>query len=211
LRSRIPAAKNAQSRIVTKSDLLARVYTMPSNFGRVFRAGIRTSPSNPLAAQLFIISRDIEQRLVISPDSLKKNLRVFLNEFRMISDAIDILDAQVLNIGVEFKVVTEQQAIKNIIIQDIITRLQSFFDIKNFQIDQPIPIDDVRNIIFNSPGVVSVLETRFRNLSGKQNEREYSGTAFDVNSNIRKNLIIGPPGSIFEMKYPKFDIVGSAV
>lgn len=41
LKSRVPSARNAQSRIVTKEDLLARVYTMPSSFGRVFRAGPR--------------------------------------------------------------------------------------------------------------------------------------------------------------------------
>ena len=62
LSSRIPAARNAQSRIVTKEDLVARVYTMPSSLGRVFRAGIRSNPINPLATQLFInISRHIRQ------------------------------------------------------------------------------------------------------------------------------------------------------
>src|SRR3990167_7798146 len=101
LRAKIPAARNAQNRIVTKEDLLARVYTMPSNFGRVFRAGVRSNPRNPLAAQLFIVSRDADGNLVVSPDALKKNLRVFLNQFRMISAAIDILDARVINISIE--------------------------------------------------------------------------------------------------------------
>lgn len=211
LRSAIPAARNAQGRIVTRADLLARIYKMPSNFGRVFRAGVRSNPRNPLAAQIFIISRNNEGKLVISPDTLKKNLRTFLNSFRLISGAIDILDAQVVNIGVEFKISTEPDAVKNLVIQDIITRLTRFFDVKNFQIDQPVSIDDVHNIIYNSPGVVSVIDVKVRNYSGVVQERIYSSTRFDVASNIRKRLIIGPPGSIFELRYPQVDIVGSAI
>ena len=211
LRGRIPAARNSQSRIVTKPDLLARIYTLPSSFGRVFRAGIRSNPNNPLASQLFVISRDSDKRLIIAPDTVKINLRKYLNEFRLISDAIDILDAPVINIGLEFKVTTDPEATKSIIIQDIIARLQRYFKIENFQIDQPLPLDDVQNIIFNSPGVISVVDVKFKNMHGNVMDRTYSNIKFDVNSNIRKKLLIGPPGSIFEMRYPDFDIVGSAV
>lgn len=211
LRSKVPAARNAQSRIVTTPDLLARVYTMPSNFGRVFRAGVRSNPRNPLATQLFIISRDADKRLVVSPDSLKKNLRLFLNEFRMISDAIDILDAAVINIGVDFRVAVEPNAVKNIVIQNIIARLRKYLDIKNFQIDQPIRVDDIHNIIYTTQGVASVIDVRFRGISGSVNDREYSTIRFDVTSNTKKRLLVpSPAGSIFEVRYPDFDIVGSA-
>lgn len=211
LRSKIPAARNAQNRIVTKEDLLARVYTMPSNFGRVFRAGVRSNPRNPLAAQLFIVSRDAGGNLVISPDALKKNLRVFLNQFRMISDAIDILDARVVNFSIEFKVALQPSSTKNVVLQDIISRLQRYFAIENFQIDQPIQLDDVNNIIFNSPGVMSVIDLRAKNMFGTVLERTYSGSKFDVASNTKKRLIVGPPGSIFEIRYPQYDIVGTAI
>lgn len=211
LRDKIPASRNAQSRIVTKADLLARVYTMPANFGRVFRAGVRSNPRNPLATQLFIISRNADEQLIVSPDALKKNLRTFLNEFRMISDAIDILDAPVVNLGIEFKVVTEPLAVKNIVLQTIITSLKRYFRVENFNIDQPIRIDEVHNIIFNSPGVVGVIDLRFKGINGTVGDREYSEVKFDVASNIRKRMVIGPPGSIFELRFPDTDIVGSAL
>jgi hypothetical protein len=212
LRAKIPGARNAQNRIVTSADLLARVYTMPSNFGRVFRAGIRSNPRNPLATQLFIISRDADNKLIISPDTLKKNLRTFLNEFRMISDAIDILDAAVINLAVEFKVAVEPNSVKNVVLQDIITRLKKYFDIRNFQIDQPVRIDDIHNIVYNSPGVAAVIDVRVKNVTGTVLDREYSDVKFDVVSNTRKRLLVpNPGGSIFEVRYPDFDIVGSAV
>jgi hypothetical protein len=211
LRDKIPASRNSQSRIVTKPDMIARVYMMPSNFGRVFRASIRSNPQNPLATQLFIISRNAEGQLIVSPDTLKKNLRTFLNQYRMITDAIDILDAQVINVGVEFKVSTEVDAIKNLVIQDIISKLRKYFDITNFSIDKPISLDDIHNIIYRTQGVQSVIDIRFKNMTGVISGREYSTVKYDVNSNIKKRLLIGPPGSIFEVKHPSWDIVGSAL
>ena len=88
------AFRNSQSRVVTRQDLVARVYTMPTKFGRVFRVGIRDNPSNPLASVVSIISRDSKSKLTISPDTLKENLKVYLNEYRLISDAVDIVDAR---------------------------------------------------------------------------------------------------------------------
>jgi hypothetical protein len=211
LKTKVPSARNAQERIVTREDLLARVYTMPSSFGRVFRAGVRSNPINPLAAQLFIISRDSGGGLAVSPDSLKENLITYLNQFRMISDAIDILDAPVVNIGVEFEVVTEPLANKNLVVQKIISRLKSFFSIGNFQIDQPIRISDVRNLIFNNPNVVSVTNLKFNNLTGAIKERSYSNNTINISTNTIKGMLFPPPGGIFEVKYANFDILGNGL
>lgn len=211
LRSKVPAARNSQQRIVSKEDLLARVYTMPSNFGRVFRAGVRPNPVNPQATQLFIVSRDGDGNLTTSPDSLKDNLVVFLNQFRMIGDAIDILDAPIANIGVEFEVVTEPQVNRNIVIQNIISRLQTFFKQENFQIDQPIRISDVQNIIYNNNGVVNVERLRFKSLSSTVDGREYQGSSINIATNTIRGLLFPPPGGMFQVKYPNFDLIGSGI
>lgn len=210
LKAQIPTTRNSQKRIVTRPDLLARVYTMPSNFGRVFRAAVRSNPNNPLAAQLFIISRDENSRLVISPDTLKKNLSTYLNQFRMISDAIDILDAQVVNLRLKFEIVTDPTQNKKIILQGILQKLQKYFDIKNFQIDQPINLQDITNIIFNNIGVISINNIKFENATGLINNRTYSDVYFDVQTNTTKGLIIPPAGGIFEVRYLDVDIIGRA-
>lgn len=209
LRDKVPAARNSQARIVTREDLLARVYTMPSNFGRVFRAGIRSNPNNPLATQLFIVSRDVNSNLITSPDSLKKNLRVYLNQFRLISDAIDILDAQVIDIGVKFSVVADPAANKNAIVQTVISNLATYFDISNFQIDAPIVISEAQNIIINSPGVISLTGLEIFNRAGIIDNRAYSNISLNIPANTFRGLVIPPPGGIFQMKYPNVDIIGS--
>ena len=149
LRSQIPAARNSQSRIVTKSDLISRIYTLPNAFGRVYRAGIRPNPINSLASQIFIISRSKSGALTMSSDTLKKNLRTYLNEFRAVSDAYDILDARVINLGINIDIVAHPESNKSQVAQKVISNLTSLLNMNNIQIDQPIPISDILNSVIN--------------------------------------------------------------
>ena len=211
LKAHIPQSKQMQSRIVSKEDLLSRIYTLPAQFGRVYRAGIRQNPNNPLAVQLFIISRDIDKNLSVSPDALKKNLRVYLNEFRLISDAIDVLDARVINIGIKFEIVSHIDKNKNEVVQNVISAISEIMKVENFQIDQPIVLDDLTNVIINTLGVISLTNLKVVNLNGTIEDRVYSDSSFSVDGSTYRRMIIGPPGSIFELKYPDNDIVGTSL
>lgn len=211
LRQLIPAYRNAQSRVVTGSDLLARVYTLPANFGRVFRAGIRAHPNNPLTTLLYIVCRDSAGRLIPAPDSLKLNLRQLLNQYRMISDSIDILDVPIVNIGLEYQIITAPTANRSLVVQTVNQRLAKFLSTRERQVDQPISLSDVRNIIFNNPGIVSVIDVKIRNNVGTVGGKAYSDIQFAITANTVKDHIFPPAGGIFEVRYPKVDIVGSAV
>jgi len=211
LKLRVAGARAAQSRIVTKEDILARVYTMPANFGRVFRASIRSNPNNPLSSLLYIISRNASGQLIVSPDSLKKNLAKYLNSFRMISDAIDVLDAQVINLQVEFVLVVDPNYNRALVLNNVLARLRQYFSIKFFEIDQPIVIDDIRNLIYNNTGVLSLQSLNLRNVTGTIGTRTYSNVTFDVNGNTNRGLVIGPAGSIFEVRFKDNDLIGSVI
>lgn len=211
LKQRVGGARAAQGRIVTKEDLLARVYTMPANFGRVFRASIRSNPNNPLSSLLYIISRDTTGKLIVAPDSLKKNLAKYLNSYRMISDAIDVLDAQVINLQVEFVIVVDPNYNRALVLNNVLARLKQYFNIKFFEIDQPIGLDDIRNIIYNNTGVLTLQSLNIRNVTGSLGTRTYSDVQFDPATNTNRGLVIGPPGSIFEVRYKDNDLIGSVV
>lgn len=210
VRAAIAQSRNQQSRIVTQDDLLARVYSLPTPFGRVFRASVRKSARNPLASELFVISKDISGRLVPASDTLKKNLSVYLNEFRLISDAIDVLDVQVINYGIEYSVVTTPEANKAAVVSAIDAEIGRVIDLNNFQIDQPIIEADFINAIINTPGVLAMNSLLLYNKSGLISERQYSPVVYDMTANKFKGMIVGPPGSIFEVKYGSVDILGSA-
>jgi len=210
LRAQIPAARSMQSRIVTKQDLLARIYTLPSNFGRVYRAGIRANPNNPLSTQLFVVCRGKDGRLVVAPDALKKNMRTYLNQFRLISDAIDVLDARIINFGIEFSIIAAPDANKNEVIQTVISELKDVFRIDNFQIGQSLIYADIVNVIINVQGVIALPDLMVTNIRGSTDGRTYSNSTINIDASTLNGMIIGPPGSLFELRYPEYDVLGSA-
>jgi len=210
LRSTALAFRNSQSRIVTKQDLISRIYTMPTNFGRVFRIGIRSNQNNPLASTVAIISRDSDNRLVLSPDALKQNLQTYLNEFRLISDAIDIVDARIINIGVRYSIVVDAFSNKELTVQRVNASLKNYLKIENFQIDQPIVISDLTNLILNTDGVLSQISIEIKSKVGIDKTRTYSDQTFNIASNTSRGIVVPPKGSIFELRFPDDDIVGNA-
>ena len=121
---------------------------MPPNFGRVYRVGVRSNPTNPLSTLLFVVSRDSNEFLTISPDSLKKNLAKYLNQFRLTSDAIDILDSQIVNYKFTYNVVLDGNADKTTTIATINNKIANYLQTKNFQIDQFIVISDIQYYFF---------------------------------------------------------------
>jgi hypothetical protein len=207
----VPTAKNTQERIVSKEDLLARVYTMPSNFGRVFRASVGRNPVSPLSSRLYIISRDNDDRLTTSPDALKMNLKRYLSRYRMNSESIDIMDAAVINYEVLFQVVVDPTLNKSILLQTIIRDLRSLLAINNFHIGQPLVVSEIVASIFSHQGVIAVDSVRINNLTGPVKNLTYSPVAYDMTANTRSQLIYPPEGGIFELKYPDVNITGRVV
>lgn len=204
-------ASTQQKRTVTREDLLARVYSIPTNFGKVFRAAVRDNPNNQFATQLFVISRNKKGNLIIAPDTLKENLSIYLSKFRLISDAVDIVDAAIVNLSLRYSVAIGKGSSRTATLQNINFKLKNYFNIKNFQIDQPIITGEIENIILNCQGVVSLLSLKFNNMAGTNKERIYSNFRYSPGRNIDRGFIFPPPGGIFEIRYPADDIVGSAI
>jgi hypothetical protein len=208
LKSLIPIMKGSQERIVSKEDLIARIYSLPSNFGRVFRAAIGQNQSNTLSSQLFVVSRNSKNQLTLTSDTLKENIVKFLSPYRLISDAIDILDAKIINISFNFEITIDPTLNKDVLGQQVISKLKRFFNIKNFHINQPINKSDLINLIFSIPGVMSVDSIKIE-IPVSNGNLVYSSNSFNVENNtVRNSLIVPPDGGIFELKYPDSDIKG---
>lgn len=205
LRNLLPQIKNSQNRVVTKSDLLARLYSMPSNFGKIFRAAIN---QNINYTDVYIISRNSNNQLIKSPKELKNNLVKYLDSYRIISDAIKFSDAEIINIQLKFEITTEQQFNSQRVLQDVISVLRTKFDIKNQNIGQTINISEIFNLIFSVRGVLSVDKIKIENIFGIVDNRNYSDTFFEIEENKFGEIIIPPSNGIFELKFPDFDIIG---
>jgi hypothetical protein len=216
LQSRINSTRFLQSRIVSRQDLLARIYSLPAKFGRVYRAAVVQNVNNPSGAPLvYVISRDANGKLSVSSDILKKNLRLYLNEFRLMSDALDILDAKIINFSIKYKVLVDPSYNKSNVLQKINSVIARSIKLSNFQIGQPIIKDDIRNSIINQEGVISLVDLRFETVKVNKDNffagRSYSGVTYDFDANEQNGIYIPPTGGLFELKYPTSDILGSSV
>lgn len=216
LQTRINSSRFLQSRIVSRQDLLARIYTLPAKFGRVYRAAVLENPENPGGAPLvYVISKNSTGQMEITSDTLKKNLSLYLNEFRLLSDALDIMDAFLINFRIKYKVLIDPSLNKSGVLKTINTAIAAAMKSTNFQINQPIIIDDIRNVIINQNGVISLIDLVFETVQTSEDNRyagrSYSSNQYNFNNNLINGVFIPPPGGLFELKYPNADILGTSL
>ena len=128
----------------------------------------------------------------------------------MLTDAINIRDSHILNIGVKADIVAYKNYNKNEVILRCIDSLKSYFEIEKWQINQPIILAEIINELLKVEGVQNVnnviLENKWNTTNG------YSGNFYDMNA-AKKDGIIYPAQdpSIFEIKFPDTDIRGRVV
>lgn len=210
IRQLIPSVYASQSRLVTAQDFIARSLSMPSKFGSIFRAYAKPSAANKNSVELITLSRDSSGFVTVAPDQLKENLSTYLSKFRMITDAIDILDGKVANIACKFEVLTNPDYNKTEILANCIEDLKSYFDITKWQISQPINLTDLYVLIAAVPGVLSVVTVDIINRVGIFDSRTYSNDAYNIAANKRNGIIYCSENTIFELKHPNKDISGVA-
>jgi hypothetical protein len=212
---------STQLRAVTKDDYIVRALSMPSEYGTVSKAYISqdlnqnaqqtvaTSPSNnPLALDLYILSYNSSKQLTTGSAILKQNLVTYLNQYRMVTDAINIKDAYYINMGLNFDITVVSGYSNKDVITTCITVLKDHFNIDKWQINQPITLSDVQSKLLQVKGVQSVVKLEVINKQGG----DYSQYGYDI-AGATKNGNIYPSldPAIFEIRFPDVDIQGRVV
>ena len=209
-----------QNRLVTREDYIIRSYSMPARFGSVAKAYIvpddqltqstRDRVANPLAMNLYVLGYNESKQLVELNQAIKENLKTYLGNYRMLTDAVNIKDAFVINIGIDFQITILPNYNGNDVLLRCINELKKFFNVDKWQINQPLLTYDVINIIGNTKGVQSVMNVSYKNLYDP--DKGYSGNVYNLVSATKKGIIypsLDP--SIFEIKFPNSDITGQVV
>ncbi len=203
---------NTQQRNVTADDYLVRALSMPSKYGDIAKA-YTTKPSvkDPdTILDLYVLAYDTNSKLVISSDTIKSNLQTYLNQYRMIGDTVNIKNAFIINISCDFEIVTLPNFNNSDVLARCITALQGYFNINNWQINQPIIISEISVLLDNIPGVQTVQSILISNKAGTNSG--YSQYAYDIRGATQSGIIypsLDP--SIFEIKYPQTDIKGKVI
>ena len=211
-----------QNRLVTKDDYIIRCYSMPAKFGSVAKAYIvpddqlsqnqmeTTRIPNPLAMNLYVLGIDNNNNLTSLNDAVKTNLKNYLDYYRILTDAVNILNAFIVNIGIEFEITVNSNYNSNEVLLLCINELKEYFSIDKWQINQPIIMSDVMNILGNIDGVQSVVDLDFKNLFNTADN--YSGNVYDLESATKQGIIYPPlDPAIFEIKFLNKDIKGRVV
>ncbi len=207
LKGFVTATRTMQNRIVTTDDLLARIYTLPTDFGIVFRANVLPNPENALSSILYIVSLDAEEKLIAASDALKKNLSTYLNEFRLIGDAMDVLDASVLNFQVKVTCRFSHNANKYELISLVSRKIQDLFTKESLAMGKPIVKSDIINAVINQPGVISCVSVDLVNVAGTLEDREYSSITKNIDLSLKDDIYFAEPHEIFELRFPASDIL----
>jgi hypothetical protein len=212
---------STQLRAVTKDDYIVRALSMPSEYGTVAKAYISQDfnqnpqqtvatiqQNNPLALDLYILSYNSSKQLTTATTILKENLVTYLNQYRMVTDAINIRDAYYINIGLNFDIITLSGYANKDVITNCINVLKDHFNIDKWQINQPITLSDIQSKLLQVKGVQSVVKLEIINKQGGN----YSQYGYDI-AGATKNGNIYPSldPAIFEVRLPDVDIQGRVV
>ena len=218
------AAFAAQNRAITREDYIVRCYSMPKKFGSVAKAYIigdeqqntnditypRETIDNQLALNLYTLAYDINKNFVPLNDALKQNLRTYLSNFRMLTDAINIKTAHIVNIGVEFDIIPRPSLNSNEVLLACIARLKELLNNDRMQINMPINVSNLYTELDKIEGVQSVARLEINNLFDTR--EGYAGNQYNIDGAIRNGILypsLDP--CIFEVKYPNKDIKGRIV
>ena len=211
-----------QNRLVTREDYIIRAYSMPPRFGSVSKAYIVPDDqlsqqsleeqriANPLALNMYVLGFNSTKQLIPLNKAIKENLKTYLDYYRILTDAVNIKDAFVINIGLDFEISVLSNYNSNEVLLKCIESLKTYFDIDRWQINQPIIKSDVLNRLGNVKGVQNVVGVLFKNLYNST--QNYSGNIYDITTATKQGVIypsLDP--SIFEVKFPNQDIKGRVV
>jgi hypothetical protein len=207
LKQRVNDVFSSQNRAVTASDYEALVYRMSPRFGSVKRARIyRDQDSFKRNLNLYVLSEDADGKFLTSSQLLKNNIKTWLNHYRMINDTIDILDARIINITINFVAVVNYTQDKVEALGAAITRIEEMFAEK-LDIGQPIYISKIYDILNNLDEIVDVTDVGITNKSGGL----YSDQVLNLKEYISADgrILYAPENTVYELKYSDLDIKGT--
>ena len=214
-------AYSTQLRAVTKDDYIVRALAMPADYGTVSKAYISqdfynnpqqtisyTQGFNPLSLDLYVLSYNSSKQLATGSALLKNNLATYINQYRMVTDAINIKDAYYINIGINFDITVLSGYSNKDILTSCIATLQDHFNIDNWQINQPIILSEITSKLLQIRGVQSIVKIEVVNKQGG----DYSQYGYDIAGATRNgNVYPSLDPAIFEIRFPNTDIQGRVV
>ena len=197
----------SQNRAVTKQDYLSVVYRMPGAFGQIKRANIvQDADSFKRNLNIYCLSENVSGFLTAPTIIIKKNLKTWLNKYKMINDTVDILNGKVINIGIDFTAIAKRGVNKYDLLINIYDTLRDTFATQKQQIGERFYITDIYTTINRIEGVVDTTEV----IVEQKLTAKHSQVSFKMSEAIAADgrYIEVPENVALEIRYPTEDIKG---
>ena len=210
-----------QNRAVTREDYIMRSYAMPSKYGAIAKAYVEQDTQasrwnvqdripNQNSLNLYVLTYNSDKQFEYANSAIKENLRQYLRQYRILTDSIQIKNPFIINIGVNYDVITRPNYNSYEVLLRCNERLIELMKNDNMQIAGPIVLSTLIVELDKIDGVQSVENFEVVNLT--DSDSGYSPYAYSI-ENATRNGIIYPSldPCIFEVKYPRQDIRGRVV
>lgn len=198
----------AQNRAVTVNDYNSLLRNMPSVFGAPAKVSI-TENNNKIFISL--LSYDTSGALTsIVSNTLRQNIANYLSNYRMMNDYISVTSAEVLDLGVDVSVVLDATQNSGQIVTDIVNRVADYFNPQVRELGQNVYISELKSILQNLTGVITVTEMIFQNkVGGQYSSAETSMSYSDVEQKIIRSVddtLFAQPNQVYQVRFPQKDI-----
>jgi len=198
----------AQNRAVSLLDYQSIIYAMPSQFGKIKRCTIMQDNSSfKRNLNVYVVSENNNGLLVTANSIVKSNLKTWLSQYKMINDTIDILDAKIINYGIDFSIVVDPFYDRTTVLNTALTTLQVAMTQNKLDIGESISIANIYNTLNKIDGVIDTRDVTLTQKFGSV----YSDLVIDLNAmtTFDGNYVNAPKNVIYEIKFPSIDIKGT--
>ena len=208
LKQRIFSTHSSQNRAVTREDYKSMCYAMPAKFGKIKRVNVVQDPDSfKRNINMYVLSEGPNGLFTAANDTLKNNLKTWINRNRMINDTVDILDAKIVNLGIQYLVQSDSITNSSDLMSLINLRLSNHFDVNKQDIGESFSISSIFNVINSTMGVEDVIKVKVSQKTGSA----YSDVMFDLESATSADgrIIYAPENVVFEVAITDVDIEGT--
>ena len=198
----------AQSRAVTVNDYNSLLRNMPSVFGAPAKVAI-TENNNKIMISLFSYDTSGALTSIVS-NTLRQNIANYLSNYRMMNDYISVSSAEVLDLGIDVSVVLDATQNSGQIVTDVVNRIADYFNPQVRELGQNVYISELRSILQNLTGVITVTDMIFQNkVGGQYSSAETSMSYSDSEQKIIRSVddtLFAQPNQVYQVRFPQKDI-----
>ena len=156
---------------------------------------------------MYVLAEDSNGYLATANNTLKENLKMWLNNYKMIHDTIDIMDAKIVNFGVEFHAVASPEFNKYEVLSNAQQVLAEHFRYPTYM-GESIYITDIYSLLNKKVrGLIDVKSVKIvPKYAGVYSMTTYD---FDAQTSADGRYLSSPDNVCLELKFAVSDIKGT--